>query len=110
MTPFLMDLEFAKIATETVQTVANPGKVDIRQLKRNEMLANVEMAKQLADKPLLEKMMFKMKQRDAPDEDLVPRDYFDSCMQSYKQKRKKDTENKYPSTNVRMEIFKEQNV
>ena len=96
MTPFLMDLEFAKIATETVQTVANPGKVDIRQLKRNEMLANVEMAKQLADKPLLEKMMFKMKQRDAPDEDLVPRDYFDSCMQSYKQKRKKDTENKDP--------------
>merc|ERR1711978_785582 len=47
------------------------------------------MAKQIEEKPLLDKMLFKMKQNELSNDGLVSRDLFSSCMESYRNKRKK---------------------
>ena len=66
-----------------------PYKVDIRQIRRNEMLEQIDVTKQLSEKSLLEKLKFKLDKRDEKENFLVPRDIFTSCMESYKEHRKK---------------------
>merc|ERR1740128_636887 len=85
--PFMMDKEFAKFSVGAV-TIAPCVKVDIRQLKRNEVSTRAHIDKELENKPLLDKMMFKMKQSDRLRDETVSQDYFTSCMQSYKSQRK----------------------
>ena len=87
MTLFRVDTEFAKFAAGAVK-IEPCAKVDIRQLKKNEVQSRAHIDKELKEKPLLDKMMFKMKQSEKAKDDIVSQDYFTSCMESYKSKRK----------------------
>ena len=110
MTPFMVDHEFAKFAVSAVSSVSSV-KVDIRQLKRNEAMAQVNMAKQIEEKPLLDKMLFKMKQNELSNDGLVSRDLFSSCMESYKNKRKKkETHRAIEDSNSVLDEFKSFNL
>ena len=87
MTPFVMDKEFARFSVGA-GTIAPPVKVGIRPLKRNEGNAKAQIDKELENKHLLDKMMFKMAQSEKVKDDTISQDYFTSCMQSYRSQRK----------------------
>ena len=53
------------------------------------MLEQIDVTKQLSEKSLLEKLKFKLDKRNEKENFLVPRDIFTSCMESYKEHRKK---------------------
>ena len=108
--PFMMDKEFAKFSVGAV-TIAPCVKVDIRQLKRNEVSTQAHIDKELENKPLLDKMMFKMKQSERLRDETVSQDYFTSCMQSYKSKRKsKETLKKEEDSDKSYDEFKSFNL
>ena len=84
ISPFLVDDELAKFAASAIKNVSS-GKVDIRELKRKQLLDMTEASRKIAsEKSLVDRMLMKISFKREDNED---QDFFDSCMNNYKETR-----------------------
>ena len=105
MIPFLLDNELANFAASAVKNVCS-GKVDIREIKRKQILEKAETSRRISsEKSLLDRMLLKISQKGK--EDLDDPDYFDSCMSSYKTFRDSSKKSKQEEEKAELNSFDE---
>ena len=108
---FKVDDEFANFAASAVQSVSS-GKVDIREIKRNAKLIDLEVEKDLwKDRPLLEKILLKIDHRSKDEGTLYRSNAFMDCMESFRDSRKKAMgKTEHDETDSQIDEFKSFNI